>query len=365
MIRVLHVVTYMGRGGLETMIMNYYRNIDRSQIQFDFLTHRDFKADYDDEIESMGGIIYNLPPLNPFSASYRKALSKFFDKHTEYKIIHVHQDCMSSVILKEAYKQGVPVRVAHSHNCSQDKNAKYLIKLFYKKFISKYSTHLFACSKEAGDWMFGQTKFKVINNAIDASKYTYNENMRKKMRQKFELSVEELLIGHVGRFNLPKNHSYLLDVFQLVQSSVKAKLFLVGDGYLRNEIEKKIQMLGLEDKVILAGVCDNVNEILQAIDVFLFPSLYEGLPVSIVEAQASGLPCLISDKVPIECKKTDLVYQMNLTDSAEKWADKVIELSKIKRVNTYEQIKASGYDIKENAKMLTDFYIEEYNKIIK
>ena len=181
-IRVLHVVTYMGRGGLETMIMNYYRHVDRNKVQFDFLVHRDFRADYDDEIESLGGKIYRLPRLNPWDFRYHKALDKFFDEHPEYKIIHVHQDCLSSVILKCAKKHGIPVRIGHSHNINQDKNFKYPIKMYFKRQIPNNATHLMACGKKAGDWMFGGAPYLILNNAIDVKKYNYSLSLRNQTR---------------------------------------------------------------------------------------------------------------------------------------------------------------------------------------
>ena len=189
-IRVLHIVTYMGRAGLETMLMNYYRNIDREKVQFDFLVHRDFEADYDAEILSLGGKIYRLPKLNPFSKSYRKALDSFFKEHTEYKIVHSHLDCMSSIPLKYAKKNNVPVRIAHSHNNNQDRDAKYLLKLFYRNKIKKYATDLFSCSIEAGKWMFKTDNFTVLNNAIDAAKYSYNKETAAKVRA--DLGVSEM-----------------------------------------------------------------------------------------------------------------------------------------------------------------------------
>ena len=163
-IRVLQVVTYMGRGGLETMLMNYYRNIDRNKVQFDFLTHRDERWDYDDEIESLGGKIYHLPKLNPFSKSYLNALDKFFKEHKEYQIVHCHQDCLSGVVLKVAKKNGVRFTIAHAHSASQDKNLKYFIKVLAKKNIKKYSDKMFACGEEAGKWMFETDNFEVLNN---------------------------------------------------------------------------------------------------------------------------------------------------------------------------------------------------------
>lgn len=358
-LRILQVVTYMGRGGLETMLMNYYRHIDHDRIQFDFLTHRQERWDYDDEIQMLGGKIYRLPVLNPFSLTYRRALEDFFENHPEYQIIHVHQDCLSSVILKSAKKHGVKVRIAHSHSSSQDKNIKYLIKMYYKRFIPKYSTYRFACSQEAGKWMFNGAEFEILNNAIDANAYSYNEDKRMKLRKVLNIPKDSLVVGHVGRFCYPKNHTFLIDIFDRLCRQKQAHLLLVGDGELRPQIEKKVKSLHLEDKVIFTGLRSDVADLMQAMDLFLFPSNYEGLPVTMIEAQAAGLPCIISDKVPIECKKTDLVQQLSLEDNIEKWVDKVIDSFKIERRNTYGEIKASGFDIRENAIRLMEFYFSQ------
>ena len=357
MLRILQVVTHMNRGGLETMLMNYYRHIDRTQVQFDFLTHRPYDGDYGEEIKALGGKIYHLSRLNPFSGRYKNELRQFFKEHPEYQIIHVHQDCLSSVILKEAEKCGVPVRIAHSHNANQDHNLKYAIKMYFRRFIPKYATDLFACSGEAGKWMFGDAPFKVFNNAIDAQSYAFNVEKRNKSRKELGVCDTTLLVGHVGRFSPQKNHSFLIDIFYEIQKRTEAKLLLVGDGELRADIEKKIADLKLQDKVIMTGVRSDVADLLQAMDVFVFPSHYEGLPVTMIEAQASGLPCLISDKVPIECKKTDLVRQISLNASANIWATAAIDAAKIDRRSTYEEIKNAGFDIAENARKMQQYYL--------
>lgn len=356
MIRVLHVVTDMSRGGLETFLMNYYRSIDRNRIQFDFLTHRNKRGDYDDEIEDLGGIIYRLDRLNPFSISYRTQLNTFFKDHSEYRIVHVHQDCLSSIILKAAMKQGVKIRIAHSHSSNQTINWKYPIKLFYRQFIPKYATHLAACSKAAGDWMFRGKEYILIYNAIDSNQYVYNPVIRSIVRRELGIKDDEVVIGHVGRFAEAKNHSFLISVFNEVQLVSSAKLLLVGDGYLRKRIENQIHALGLENNVIMTGVQNNVSRFLQAMDVFVFPSIYEGLPVTLIEAQASGLPCIISDKVPIECKITDLISQLRLDSGTEKWARSVLELSKMDRYNTALDVEKEGYDIRHNSIALMEFY---------
>ena len=362
-IRVLQVVTHMNRGGLETMLMNYYRQIDRERVQFDFLTHRPDDGDYGKEIKSLGGKIYHLPMLNPFSASYKRQLTQFFAQHPEYKIVHVHQDCLSGVILKAAMQQGVPVRIAHSHNSNQDKNLKYLIKRYYMKSIPTYATDLFACSKEAGEWMFSSADFKILNNAIHTSDYAYSPLKRERVRSEFGLAQNELVVGHIGRFSPQKNHAFLIDIFQQIkQIEPTAKLMLVGNnqGEGAEKIKEKVTSLGLENSVIFTGLRTDVPDMLQAMDIFVFPSLYEGLGIVAIEAQASGLPCLISDKVPLECKKTDLVQQIKLLESPEVWARAVINAAKeTVRTDTSKQIKAAGYDIAENAVRLMKYYLKE------
>lgn len=363
-IRILHVVTDMRRGGLESMLMNYYRKINRAVIQFDFLMHRETETDFTTEIIEMGGYIYHLPRLNPFSPKYLRALGIFFEEHPEYKIIHVHQDCMSGVILKAAKNHGVTVRIAHSHSSSQTKDLKYPLKLLYRHMIPRYATHMLACSEAAGRWMFCGASFHVLKNAINASLYRFDTEKRKEMRRVFGLHEDELLAGHVGRFSPPKNHLFLLNVFAEIHRQVDAKLLLVGDGVLREEIEKKIHDLGLDNDVILTGVRTDIPDLLQMMDVFLFPSIYEGLPVTVVEAQASGLPVLVSDKVPLECKFTDLVQQISLEAGADEWAKKAISASHTLRGDTSGEVKNAGFDVVEQAEKLVLWYTDLYRESV-
>lgn len=357
--RVLQVVTHMERGGLESMLMNYYRHVDRKKIQFDFLVHRQERAAFDDEIESLGGKIYRLQRLVPWSKSYLAALNAFFDEHPEYKIIHVHQDCLSSVILKAANQHGVLVRIAHSHNSNQDKNLKYPIKLWFKRTIPEYATHLFACGKNAGDWMFGGAPYQIINNAIDAAAYAYDPEKRAKMRRQLGFTGE-LVVGHVGRINPQKNHTFLLEIFTaLLKKESNAVLLLVGGGEDMPKMQAKAQTLGIAERVRFLGVRSDVAELMQAMDIFVFPSLYEGLPVTMVEAQASGLPCIISDKVPPECILTDgLVDIMPLSEATEAWAAKILEKPSILRTDHHTEITAHGFDITTEAAKLQKFYLE-------
>lgn len=353
----------MNRGGLETMLMNYYRHTDRNKVQFDFLTHRPYDGDYGEEIRQLGGEIYHLPVLNPLSPIYKRELTRFFREHPEYRIVHVHQDCLSGVILKAAKECGVPVRIAHSHNSNQDKNLKYPVKLWYKRQIPRYATALFACGKDAGDWMFGRAPYQIINNAIAASVYTYDPKKRARMRQLLGLG-DQLVVGHVGRFSPPKNHPFLLEVFAAVlKKEPNAVLLLVGGGDDLPKIQEKAQSLGISGHVRFLGVRSDVADLMQAMDVFVFPSLYEGLPVTMVEAQASGLPCLISDKVPPECIITEgLVDMLPLSAGAETWAEKVLEKKNLPRTDSYAEIAAHGFDITTEAVKLQEFYLDAYEQ---
>ena len=360
MIRVLHVVTYMGRGGLETMLMNYYRHIDRSKVQFDFLVHREFEADYDEEIKSLGGRIYHVSRLVPWSRRYKAELRRFFRTHPEYKIVHVHQDCLSSVALQCAKECGIPVRIAHSHNSNQDKNIKYLFKRYYMRKIPETATELFACGKAAGDWMFGGKPYRLLPNAIAAEKYIYEEEKAKKIKKELDLE-KNIVIGHIGRFNPQKNHKFLIDIFEkCFEKNQKVRLMLIGDGEGRKEIENKVKERGLQDNVIFMGVRRDVPELLQAMDVFVFPSLYEGLPVTMIEEQAAGVPAVISNRVSEECIITkDLVKVEELEETPEQWAGEILKQVKISKRDRSEEIKKAKYDVETTAKWLEEYYLKK------
>lgn len=362
-IRILQVVTHMDRGGLETMLMNYDRHMDREKVQFDFLVHRQERAAYDDEIEALGEKIYRLPRLVPWSKSYLAALNQFFADHPEYRIVHVHQDCLSSVILKAAQQHNVPVRIAHSHNANQDKNLKYPIKLWYRRDIPRYATDLFACGKDAGDWMFGGAPYQIVDNAIDVAAYTCNPAKHMKMRQQLGLA-DEFVVGHVGRFNPQKNHPFLLDIFAaLLKKEPNAVLLLVGGGEDMPKMQAKARELGIAERVRFMGVRSDVADLMQAMDVFAFPSLYEGLPVTMVEAQAAGLPCIISDKVPPECILTEgLVDVLPLSAGAESWADAILKKRNTLRTDRSAEIAAHGFDITTEAVKLQEFYLNAYEQ---
>lgn len=364
-IRVLQVVTQMARGGLETMLMNYDRYIDHKKVQFDFLEHREYETEFDPEIILLGGKIYRLPKLNPFGPHYLHALDRFFKTHPEYQIIHVHMDCLSSIPLKYAKKNGVPVRIAHAHSISEIKNAKYPLKMLLKKGVPENATDCIACGREAGEWMFGGHPFSVLNNAIDAEKYAYNEQVRAEVRSEFGIEPGTLAVGHVGNFGYPKNHTFLIDIFDsLLKRRQDCRLILVGGGSLQDEIRQKCAKLGIEDQVFFTGRRSDVERLLQAMDVFVFPSHYEGVSLVSIEAQAAGLPSLFSENIPSECIITEgIVKQMSLAKSADSWAAEIIEASGRKRGDTLMQIRKNGFDVKHNALRLQEFYLDKWKSI--
>ena len=372
MIRVLQVVTSMNRGGLETMIMNYYRKIDKTRVQFDFLEHRDFKSDYTDEILSMGGNIYKVPRQNPLSSSYKKALKDFFEEHKEYKIVHSHIDCMSADPLAAAKRAGIETRIAHSHNSNQTKDLKYPLKMICKKRIPNEATDLFACGKSAGEFMYDGKPFTIMNNAIDTEAYAFDMDNRIELRKEIlegtGLSSDALIVGHVGRLEPQKNHDFLIDIFSEIKKLHEDSiLVLAGTGSLESRLKNKVDKLGLKDSVQFLGIRDDIPKLLMAMDVFLFPSLFEGLPLTVVEAEASGLPIIMSDVITEETVLTDKVIRMSLLKGKKEWANEVIsvyenvtqngtEENAKERIASRHKVIDGGFDIESNAAWLMDFY---------
>lgn len=357
MIRILQCVNDMHRAGLETMLMNYYRHIDRTKIQFDFLTHRPYRSDYDDEIESLGGKIYYAPRLYPQNyLKYFKWMKRFFKDHPEYKIIHSHIDAMSYLPLKAAKKAGIPIRIAHSHNTSIDKDFKYFLKQYFRFRITKVATDYCACGQEAGAFLFGKEKYTFIPNAIDINKFVFNENIRDKKRN--ELNIQnEFVIGHVGRLSYQKNHKFLIELFnEYINRNPQTLLLLVGVGEKENEIRKQVHKFGLDGKVRFLGNRSDVNELYQAMDVFVMPSHFEGVPVVGIEAQFSDLPCIFSNKVPNEVKLNSKTEFIPLDAPMHVWLNAIEKTkNKPRRLNS-EELLASIYDINNAHVILEQYY---------
>ena len=367
-IRVLNLFTIMNRGGAENIVMNYYRHIDRSKVQFDFMVHRQERAAFDDEIESLGGKIYRMPPLYPWNfARYKRLLKTFFAEHKEYSILHSHMSENGYFAFKEAQQQGVPIRILHAHGAPRQYDLKTPFREYFRHSVRSCATHMFACGLEAGKWLFGQDNKQniiVMNNAINVPSFTFSEAIRIEKRNELELRTDQFVMGHVGSFGKHKNHSFLLDIFSVIKKiHPNSVLMLIGDGSLRSGIKKKIKKLNLQDSVLLTGVRSDIAELMQTMDVFVLPSLWEGLPVVIIEAQASGLHCIISENITDEVCLTNLVEREKLDTSLDIWATKVIQYSNgYERRNTYRELCDAGYDIRSNAKFLQEFYLSAYSK---
>ncbi|MED0978665.1 glycosyltransferase family 1 protein [Bacillus paramycoides] len=360
-LRVLHVVVNMNRGGAETLIMNLYRNIDRSKVQFDFLTCKE--GVFDEEIVKLGGKVHRIPYItNVGHRGYIKALDNFFTSHQEYRIVHSHMDKMSGFVLRSAKKVGIPVRISHSHNTSSEGGiAAKIYKWYAGKSILTCATHLLACSNDAARWLFTDKAdaARILKNGIDCDRFLFCPEIRKQVREELQIPQDAFVVGHVGRFAYQKNHAYLIDLFvQLTQLRANSILLLAGEGPLRVEIEKKVRDLNMENHIRFLGVRSDIERILQAFDVFVFPSIHEGLPVTLVEAQGAGLPCIISDTITKEVDLgMNLVERFPLTNKLA-WIEKMknIETTNFSRDISAQLLLEKGYDIKHTAELTQDFY---------
>lgn len=370
MIRVLHITSSMKRGGIETFLMNVYREIDRTKIQFDFLLTSNEETDYTREIKKLGGEIYFIPSRKSDVFRYKKNLKKFFEQNNEYEIVHQHVSSLTDILpLKIAKQKKVPTRIIHSHNTKQSGSFlhKY-IHLWNKLQIKSVATQFYACSKLAAHWLYPRSLYKkegykVINNAINVKKFKFNQTIRTGIRKDFQLQ-SEIIIGNVGRFNKQKNHSFLIKIFNDIHKLNKnTKLILVGDGPLKLSIEDEVKKLDLEDAVIFTGVRSDISELIQMFDIFVMPSFHEGLPVTVIEAQASGLPCVLSKSITKEVEVTKNIKWISLKKTSLEWANEILEQNNlIKRVDVTEDLVESGYEMKNVANDLKNKYLKYYTE---
>lgn len=373
-IRILNLFTIMNRGGAETMVMNYYRHLDRNKMQFDFMVHREQRGAYDDEIESLGGKIYRMSPIAPQNLlKYKQQLKDFFDEHDEYKIIHSHMSELGVFVFKEAILHGIPIRICHAHNApvfskeTTIEKIKRLPREILAREMRSLASDYFACSNVAGEWLFGKknvSRLVFMRNAIDSSLFTYNKVKSEKAKSEFGWG-NKFVIGHVGRFCPQKNHSYLIDVFNAFhRENPNSILALVGGtGELESDIRGKVNSLNLADSVLFMGVCSDMPKLYLAFDLFLFPSFYEGLPVSLVEAQAAGLPCVLSSSISMQTKMTPYYYPISLDAPMSEWVNAIKNNIGFERRDTSEYIKKAGFDITENAEWLTNYYLNRLKSV--
>lgn len=361
-IRILHVLGGLSLGGAESRIMDLYRSMDRQKMQFDFLVHSPAKEHFDEEIEALGGRIYRVPRFKLYNLfSYKKALKRFFAQHHAFRAVHGHMTSTAAIYLPIAKKAGIPIVIGHARSAGVAGGLKGLLTKWLRRPLKHRADYCLACSKEAGAAVYGKKwvdagRVEVIPNAIDAAKYEYDENVRNELRKELGLS-DKLVIGHVGSFREAKNHVFLIQIFAEIYKKRKdAVLLLLGDGTLRKTIEKQVAEAGLTQAVRFLGNQTKVSPYYQAMDYLVFPSLYEGLPGTVIEAQAAGLRILVSDAVTKEAGVTELAEFFSLHKAASEWAAHVVENCGYERKSRLADIQKAGFDISAQAARYEEIY---------
>ena len=363
MIRILQVLPRLRRGGSQAMVMSIYRELDRTNYQFDFIIFTPDHDDYYEEILELGGRVYHFTKLNAKNLfKVRREWDQFFRNHPEYSILHSHVRSFASIYIPIAKKHGLTT-IIHSHSTSNGNNVACFIKSVLEYPLRYQADYLFSCSTEAGKWLFGQkaitkSNYRFIPNAIALDKFLYSVEDRERVRIQYNIG-KETVVGHVGGFETPKNHVFIINCFiEFLKLRPNAKLMLVGDGTFENHIRNLCEENLIAEKVIFTGLQSEVGPYLSAMDVFLFPSLWEGLPVSVVEAQASGLQIILSDTITKDVEMTDLLKYYSLTLGPEKWAQTLNGMIPTdRRPATEENIeRLAGFDCSRTIKKLEQFY---------
>lgn len=366
-IRILHVLGNTQLGGAESRIMDLYRHMDRTRVQFDFLVHTNEKGYFDDEIKKLGGKIYRVPRFRLYNYfSYKRALKKFFKLHHDFRAVQGHITSTAAIYLPIAKKAGVAVVAAHARSAGVDKGIKGKITRWMRRNLSKKTDYMFTCSRLAGISVFGEQAVRdgktiFIPNAIDCQAFAYDEKKREEMRER--LGIRNCyVIGHVGRFHYAKNHEYLLQVFASLCNTAEGEkkrdyvLLLLGEGSGMEDAKRLAEQLGVADRVRFLGNQNPVYDYYQAMDYFVYPSRYEGLPGTIVEAQASGLRCLMSDSICEEAAASELVHRMGIEEAADKWADYIESTADYARRSYAKEMQEAGFDVSAQTEKMTAFY---------
>ena len=363
-VRVLNVLGTTDLGGAESRVMELYRALDRDKVQFDFLVHTEREGQYSEEIRRLGGRIYSVPRFRVYNIlAYRKALRDFFRAHNEFAAVQGHMTSTASIYLPIAKKAGIPVTIAHARSAGVNPGIKGFATRVIRYPLKYRADYCFTCSAEAAKAVYGRKwiekgNVRTIPNAIDVQRFVFNQIVREQVREELGLA-QKFVIGHVGRFGFMKNHSYLIDIFaELCRMRDDAALVLIGKGELEEEIREKVNVLGLADKVLFLGSRFDVERYYQAFDYFVFPSTFEGLPGSVAEAQASGLHCLVSDKVTGEVALTELVTYKSIEEPASNWAGEIMRNARaaLERKDMREAIAEKDFDVRGLAVKMEAFY---------
>ena len=364
-IRILQMIASLYRGGSQTVVMNLYKNIDRSKVQFDFIIDHTQYDDYKQTIEELGGKIYVLPTfVGTNIKEIKKAWNDFFINHPEYKILHSHSRSYASIYFPIAKKHGVKT-IIHSHSTGNGDGIKSRIKDLLQIPLRNIADYFMACSMDCGRWLFGekvlkQDNFYLLNNAVDTNQFVYNKQIRDEYRKEFNVGSKKVFI-QVGNFVREKNHLFSLDVFSKVLTKNKDCLFFIvgsGEDEEIKPIKEKIDNLKLNDYVYMLGVRKDVNKLLQMADCYLMPSTFEGLSLAAIEAQASGIVCLLSNTVSSDVKITNVCKFLPLVEDA--WINEMSD-EMVEHEETYNDVVKAGYDIKTTSSWLCDFYLRILN----
>ncbi|MBQ4157048.1 MAG: glycosyltransferase family 1 protein [Clostridia bacterium] len=362
-LRVLHILQRMEPAGVQSLLMNLYREIDRTKVQFDFLVHYTAPQFYDEEIAKLGGRIYRLSVREDYNfIKYYRDLKKFFGDHKEYKIVHGHMHSLGAIYLHVAKKFGIPVRIAHSHTNATQNDIKKCIKILMNRLYAKSANKLMACSVKAGKYMFGNADFQVVNNAVCSDRFVFSKNNREKIRN--DLGVRnKMIIGTAGRFTVQKNQKFAIEIFEKYhEKHSESILLLIGDGELRKELEEMVVEKNIEESVMFLGHRGDMAELYQAMDVFLMPSLFEGLGIVAVEAQAAGTPTVCTDTLPEEIDITPLLKRVPLDSPVNDWVEAIEKAAEnpYAHGNMKKYLVEADYDIKLLAQKMQDYYMAEH-----
>ena len=359
-IRIAQILNRMDSGGVEAIVMNYYRAMDRSKVQFDFYFEDKSCFPQREELERLGAGVYFLPSYKKL-ISYHRALYRAF-RQRRYKIVHAQMSTLSVFPLFAAWRAGVPVRICHAHTTAAwGEGLKTVLKVVLRPLSKLFATEWFACGEIAGKWMYGgkavaEGKVQIMPNGIDLAKFAFDDGARQAVRAEYGIPRDALVVGHVGRFAYQKNHAFLLQVFErLLQRAPDAYLLLLGEGELYRQVEQQARELGLRERVVFGGVRQDVAKCYSAMDVFCLPSFYEGVPVAAVEAQVNGLPCLCSDTVSREAALSRELVQLSLRQPAEEWAERLRGLLPARSTSS-DGRRLDGWDIRAHAQRMQRWY---------
>ena len=360
MTRILFISQYLNRAGTEAFMMNVFRGVDRSHFGVDFLLYSRNETDYSKEVEAAGCMVWRVPSRRESPLGWYRSLYCFFKEHAQdYAAVHYCGNGLTAIApIVLAWRFGIPIRIIHSHNSSSDGLHNRVLHMLQRGLACRLSTHHFACSSLAAKWFFGNSPAVIIRNGIDTRRFAFNPQTREEVRKRLCLKPSTTVIGHVGRFQAEKNHSFLLDVFaQFHKLQPDSMLMLVGVGDLEDSIKKKARKTGIADNVLFLGERSDVEQLLQAMDLFLMPSTFEGQPFVLIEAQCAGLPCLVSDIINKDIFLTESIGTCSLQQPATQWAQRMKEMASThKRHDESKAIEQQGYSIATTIGYLESVY---------